>query len=210
MDPQPEENTPINGEIVEQTPWLWDEPRERRGDRYDEDTIAEAIRARAMGFTLVQIANRVGCHFETVRRWCGEHEKSRHYADADVIQVRAAMAVELETASHEAWRLVREYPGTELALKALSQLNHLVRTRMTLLGAAVPARVHVDIKETTQTDLELQEMIREAQAKAWTDADRIKAGFEQRNGPPVKPKANRGGPRPGPLGKSEVNPPEPS
>ncbi len=210
MDPQSDENTPLEGEVVPRDQWLWEEPEGTHEKRYDEETIAEAIRARAMGFKPSEIAERLGCHRTTVVRWCADHLGSRNYGDPDIPKVRAALAVELETASHEAWRIVREAPGTLAALKALNTVDSIARTRANLLGAVAPTRVHVDVKETTQADLELEEMINEARARSWTDADRIKAEFERRNGPVEKPKGKAGGYRPGSCGRTEANPPESS
>lgn len=180
MATQNDENGPLEGEVV-----LYQgdrRSRNRDGGFWDEDTIAEAIRARALGFPLRKIAERLGCSHEQVRSWCGEANKKRRYGDADIVKVRAEMAIELETAEHEALRLVRMYPGTELALKALNTLNGLVRTRANLLGAVAPVRVHVDVQEVMQEDLELRDMVNTAKAKAAADAEQIKRDFEARSG----------------------------
>lgn len=171
---------PIEGEIVGPVPLIEGERDDRRRERryHDEDTIAQAIRARALGFSLQEIAGQLDVSHESVRRWCGEANKSRQYGRADLPKVRAAMAVELEAAEHEALRVVRTYPGTELALKALNTFNQLIRTRANLVGAVAPVKIDVDVKETTAVDAELQEMVAAARQASQTQIDKIREGFE--------------------------------
>lgn len=172
----------ISGEIVPAD--QWDEPRNGgqngAGKRYSEEVIAEAIRARALGFSLRQISDRLGISAETVRKWCREAGVQRTYRDVDIPKVRAELAIELEAMQHEALRVVRMYPGTKLALEAITAANHVIRTRANLLGAVAPARVQVDVTETTAQDLELRDMINVAKAKQDAERARIRAEFEAR------------------------------
>lgn len=61
-------------------------------------------------------------------------------------------------------------------LGAIDRLIKLSETKRKMLGIDAPVKTQVDIVETTQADLELQEMVREAQAVANAAADRIRNG----------------------------------
>lgn len=181
QEPQAPEGA-VSGEVLPaEAPYLWDgddRRRDRQHRRYPQEIVEEAIRARALGFTLKEIGQRLGCSHEIVRRWCNEHQKSREYVAADIPKVRASMAVELETAEFEAMRVVRMYPGTELALKALGVFKGLITTRANLIGAVAPARTEADAGRVSATDLELIDMINSAKAKADAEIAKIQNAFE--------------------------------
>lgn len=183
-EPQPEKV--YTGEIVTARP-LFEEHEDRRRDapRYDEETIAEAIRAVVAGFPLSQVAERVGCAKVTVWRWYTGAIKDREIANnpSAVSNARAKIALELETAREEAWKIIRNYPGTKIALEALVQINNLIRNQAVLQGLNAPTVVHVDTPAANETDLELQEMITEARAKSFGEIERLEREFNQRGGP---------------------------
>lgn len=169
---------PLEGEIVGPVPLLpGDDDRRKERRYYDEDLKAAAVRARALGATLKQVGERFGVSHETVRIWTGEAVKNRRAADADIDMFRARMAVEFESLEHEAQRLVFLYPGTELALKAITVAAKIKSARANLLGAVAPARVHVDLTQVDTADAELQEMIATARAKSQAQIDKIRKGF---------------------------------
>lgn len=173
----------ISGDIVPADEWD-EKPNDgyrSRGNRYSADTIAEAIRARALGFSLQQISDRLGPNIETIRIWCQEAARGRQYPTPQSLnRVRGEMVVELEAMQHEALRVARMYPGTELALKGLTVANHILRTRANLIGVNAPQRVDVKVEEITEADRELFDMINEAKAKSALAEDKIKEGFERR------------------------------
>jgi hypothetical protein len=51
-------------------------------------------------------------------------------------------------------------------LGAIDRLVKISESRRKLLGVDAPIKTHVEVTETTQQDLEIQELIREAQARA--------------------------------------------
>ncbi len=61
-------------------------------------------------------------------------------------------------------------------LGAIDRLVRISESRRKLLGMDAPVKTQVDIVETTQEDLELQELLREAKARAAAAADKIKNG----------------------------------
>jgi hypothetical protein len=62
-------------------------------------------------------------------------------------------------------------------LGAVDRLVRISESRRKLCGLDAPVKVQADVQvtETTQEDLELQELIREAKAKAAASAERIRA-----------------------------------
>lgn len=62
-------------------------------------------------------------------------------------------------------------------LGAVDRLVRISESRRKLCGLDAPVKVQADVQvtETTQEDLELQELLREAKAKAAASADRIRA-----------------------------------
>lgn len=61
-------------------------------------------------------------------------------------------------------------------LGAIDRLVRISESRRKLLGMDAPVKTQVDIVETTQEDLELQELLREAKARAAAATDKIKNG----------------------------------
>jgi hypothetical protein len=182
-DPHNQNDPPLSGEVIEGelVPYLFTGDRDRRSDRvyYDEETIAEAIRQVMAGHRVTDVAARVGCNRQTVWRWVnGAKDKLGGVAFVDLPRVRGNLALELETASHEAWKIVRAYPGTKIALDAIVVINNLARNRAVLLGANAPVVVQVDHNVVTESDRELEELINEAKAKAANEVEAIKQSFE--------------------------------
>jgi hypothetical protein len=58
-------------------------------------------------------------------------------------------------------------------LAAIDRLVKISESRRKLLGVDAPIKTHVEVTETTQQDLEIQELIREAQARAAAGAAKI-------------------------------------
>jgi hypothetical protein len=61
-------------------------------------------------------------------------------------------------------------------LAAIDRLVKISESRRKLLGVDAPIRTHVEVTETTQQDLEIQELIREAQARAAAAKSKIQNG----------------------------------
>lgn len=147
----------------------------------DEDLVRAVIDARVQGATLMEIGAQYGISHETVRRWCGEAIKGRR-TEVDVVGLRVEAAMNLETARREAWtlyRLGKLVQNAGVMKDALTQVNQLSATHARLMGLNMPTRVDVQVTELSQAEIELQEMLREAQAKAANaEADIIRAASE--------------------------------
>jgi DNA-binding Lrp family transcriptional regulator len=63
----------------------------------------------------------------------------------------------------------------ELRLKAIDRVVRISNQRATLLGLNMPTRVDMTVTERTQQDIELQELINEAQARNTNVASQLKA-----------------------------------
>lgn len=148
---------------------------------YDEEFIADVIRAVVAGFKISQLGKRYDIPRQTIHRWYSEASKSRRGGDPQsVIKARGTVALELETAADECWRVIRENPGTELALKGVNSLVNVQRHRALLLGLNAPVVAQINVSEGDAKDAELQDMINSAKAKAANQADAIRAEFEKR------------------------------
>lgn len=147
----------------------------------DEDLIRAVIDARIKGGTLMDVAADYGVSHETVRRWCGEATRARR-AEVDVVGLRVEAAMHLEAARRESWELHRlgkaiKHPG--VMKDALALVNQQTMTHARLMGLLMPVRVDVAVTELSQAEVELQEILREAQAKAANvEADVIRAASE--------------------------------
>lgn len=147
----------------------------------DEDLVRAVIDARVKGGTLKAIGDQYGISHETVRRWCGEAIKGRR-AEVDVVGLRVEAAMHLEAARREAWKLHRLgelVQRADVMKDALTQVGQHTMAHARLMGLLMPTRVDVQVTELSQAEIELQEMLREAQAKAAAaEAEVIRAASE--------------------------------
>lgn len=147
----------------------------------DEDLVRAVIDARVKGGTLRDIADAYGISHETVRKWCGEAIKSRR-AEIDVVGLRVEAAMHLEAARREAWKLHAAGEAAQMPkvmLDSLTQVGQHTMAHARLMGLLMPTKVDVQVTELSQAELELQEMLREAQAKAAAaEAEVIRAASE--------------------------------
>jgi transposase-like protein len=195
MDERPEDNTDdarppsLAGEIVRPEPgWYGHGPGPHggsgsagRGRGYDSEFIATIIRAVVAGFKVVELSARYDIPRQTIYRWYADATKTRRGGDPKAVQrARGTVALELEVAAGECWRVIREHPGTELALKGVNALVNVQRHRAMLLGLNAPIVAQVNLHEVDAKDAELQEMIRSAKAASASQADAVRAQFEQR------------------------------
>lgn len=139
---------------------------------YDEDLVKQVIAYRVSHprDTLQDIADTFGLSRETVRRWTKETKDARS-ARVDVVGLRIEAAQHVETARDEAWRVYqtaatrRDVGAMRTALDALRTIGGLTGTQAQLLGLNMPVKVDVQVTELTQAEVELQELVREAQAR---------------------------------------------
>lgn len=186
---QPGSDHVYTGEIVLPAP----KGRERRSGRsqhqragntygriMDEDLVRDVIDARVVKkWTLQKVADTYGVSMSTVSNWCKEHGHLPPDAP-NVLKIRAEIAAALDVIGKETWRIHEEAEGApKVQLDALARLESIERTRGILHGANAPVRHDVTLTAVTEAERELQEMIREAQAKqALKEAAVIQAASE--------------------------------
>jgi hypothetical protein len=132
----------------------------------DEDAIAEIIRQRHRGVAIRELAKEHRVSKDTIIRWCGENIDRVKSSTAKAANARAAIVAELRTVRAEAWRIFEnnDHPGIKRDM--LVRVESTLVNEAILVGAKVPpvVKAEVQVTEVTQADLELQAMIREAQA----------------------------------------------
>lgn len=138
-----------------------------RRSRNAEDLLARRVRAvelRVLGYGYREIGSQLGISGYVA------HQDVKH-----ILQGREAEAVAHGRAVEEA-RLDKlvlvamqiatgESNGLEIRLKAIDRVIRAIGQRAQLLGLNVPAQLNVNITEKTQADLELDELLREAEAR---------------------------------------------
>lgn len=73
-------------------------------------------------------------------------------------------------------RILKDEVDEELTLKAIDRALKIADRRAKLLGLDAPQRVDATVTETTQQDLELQEMVREAKARTARQEQQLRGG----------------------------------
>lgn len=171
---EPQASGALEGEIVlvgyEYTSERTQQDRARKGRQriLDDDTVTEIIRERLVKRrTLRDIASEYGISTQTVLRYANEF---RHAAppSPNVVKTRELLDDEFEVIATEGWKLYRmakDSSNLKDALKALSQLESILRARALLHGANAPVRHDLTVAVVTDAERELQEMIAEAKAK---------------------------------------------
>jgi hypothetical protein len=140
---------------------------------------SQAYELRLRGRTLRQIADDMGCSTGKVQDLLREEIKLRE--DPLVDKVRQFELDRLD-GYQQACMYVLDNPGVPVRdeasgvlhvivddrkiLNAIDRLVRISESRRKLLGIDAPIKTHVEVTETTQQDLEIQELIREAQVRA--------------------------------------------
>jgi len=158
--------------------------RNSSGQRdYDEAFISEVIAARVTDPRrgLRSIADEFGVSVESVRRWTTAAADKRQFAD--VPKLRGEASLRLQVAIDEAWAIYRAAVATRklrYALDALHMINMFTATDAKLMGMNMPVKLDVAVQQQlTEAELELQEIIREAQAKTAADEAAVIAQASQ-------------------------------
>jgi DNA-binding CsgD family transcriptional regulator len=135
-----------------------------RNNEADAATRAEqAFDLRLRGLSNREIARQMKVDPKTVRNWIDNEIEAR--VAPGVAKLRVIMNAELAEMKVQAWAIVAQAAGTELALKGIDRLLQIARREAALNGADSPVRVEVTSVEKSQADLELEELLREAQAR---------------------------------------------
>jgi hypothetical protein len=143
---------------------------------------SQAYDLRLRGRTIRQVADDMGISPTKVHKLLTEEIRARE--DPLIEKVRQFELDRLD-GYQQACMYVLDNPGTVVVVpgpggelvqhvivddrKILGAIDRLVKiseSRRKLLGIDAPVKTHVEVTETTQQDLEIQELIREAQARA--------------------------------------------
>lgn len=154
--------------------------KHRRTADLDDDVRREIIRHRVMGESLRRIGDwcerehGVRPSAQTIHRWVGEARTERERVDPERMnQLRAGVMLELDTVAHEAWRIVRGFPGTEHALKAMDRVIAANNAAVNLLGLRIPVRQDVVVYHQTDEDRALLELVNETKARIAAEETRV-------------------------------------
>jgi hypothetical protein len=123
----------------------------------------KALELRIAGNTYTEIMKQTKVNSRTVRDDIALMLKER-----DVVlipQLRALEERRLDDALAAAYEVLTSHKGTELALKAVDRIVRAVSMRARLLGLDAPVELNVRTFEKTQADMELEELLREAEAR---------------------------------------------
>jgi hypothetical protein len=145
------------------------------------DKKARALELRANYKTLREIGAELGVSHQTAARWIDEEMKR-------IITPPAEHLVKLELQRYDQWTkvLLERLDSGGDPEKIIPLLFKASKSRRELLGLDAAIKVDATVTETTQEDLALQEMLREARAKqaildsqaATTVGPKIDAGKE--------------------------------
>jgi len=114
------------------------------------------------GRSVADAASQIGADRRTVQRWVDEEIEQRVSPRAE--KLRALGNARLDQYRAWAWEIAENATG-ELRLKALDRLLHIERRWAALNGADSPVRVDAILTERTQADLEMEELLRELDAR---------------------------------------------
>jgi DNA-binding CsgD family transcriptional regulator len=122
-----------------------------------------AYQLRVQGLTYSEIGRQIGTNPNTVRNWITA-EIERRVGDT-VVQMREIENARLDEMMQAAAAVMERGRGSELALKAIDRLLQVARRRAALNGLDSPVRVDLTSVHKTEADLELEELLREAQTR---------------------------------------------
>lgn len=129
---------------------------------------------RLRGLTVREIAESTGTPRSTVHRWIRELTEARMQESQSEL-----LAVELDRLDRYLAKLEQRlemHPGrTETILPLLLKLSE---RRAKLLGLDAALKVDATVTETTQADIELAELIRNAQLRATQEVSRVRGEIE--------------------------------
>jgi len=136
------------------------------------DRINRAFDLRLQGLLPRQIGELLGVSAGRV------NEYLRRYVDL-VIQPKADELRQIELERYDLY-LEKLQPKIERGDdKAINAAVRVSEARRRLLGLDAPVKIDAQVLEVTQQDLELQEMLREAQARNEATAQQLRDGWEQ-------------------------------
>ncbi len=130
----------------------------------------DALRMRIQGVDYRAIGEALGISAQTA--WRDVKNQLATVAVETATELRALEYAGLMKARSKAMQVLEASSG-EMALKAVDRVERLSRSMRVLFGLDVPTRIDVTHHEISQQDLELQEMIREANAANETAIEQI-------------------------------------
>lgn len=142
-------------------------PSGLRRSRNDEDLQVRRVRAlelRTLGYGYREIGVALGVAAYTAHQDV-KRELSRREGEATE-QARMVEEARLDKILLRAMQVVEQAKASpELVLKAIDRVIRVVHQRSVLLGLNLPARLDIHVTERTQADLELEELLNEAEAR---------------------------------------------
>lgn len=123
----------------------------------------KALELRIQGHTYPSICEQLGISIAT----CVHDIDAvlREKEAGNVLRLRQMEDERLDRALKASFEVLEAHPGTELALKAVDRIIRVSHRRSNLLGLDAPVELNINTVEKTQTDLELEELVREAQTR---------------------------------------------
>jgi predicted transcriptional regulator len=116
------------------------------------------------GMSPLVAARTLGRDPRTVRRWIDEEIEER--ISPRVEKLRSMGNARLDSLRAVAWTIAHDAANAaKLRLEAIDRVLHIERRWAALNGVDSPVRVEAVYTEKTQQDLEIEELIREAQAR---------------------------------------------
>ena len=129
----------------------------RRAER-----IEQAFRLRLQGLAIHEVAREMGVPQPTIRAWIDQSIEIR--VGPQVEKLRELANARLDYLRMRVWDIIRTASG-ELRLKAIDRALQIERRWAANNGSDSPVRVDAVITERSQADLEMEELLREAQAR---------------------------------------------
>lgn len=123
-----------------------------------------ALDLRIKGQTYRAIAKTLGINQSTLLHDIDVCLREREAGN--ILRLRQLEEERLDVALAAAMDVLAKGKGTELALKAVDRIIRVSGRRSNLLGLDAPVELNINTTEKTQADLELEELLREAEAHA--------------------------------------------
>jgi len=146
----------------------------------DPDIVGQVVADRVSGMTLREVSEKWGVSIQTVSNWAGEDRRNRTRVEA--AEARAEASQHLDVARRKAWDMFRKADAggaPKIMGEALNRVESITNSKARLEGAIRPVRVEVEIHALSDAEMELQAMVREAQAKAAADEAAIIAAASE-------------------------------
>jgi DNA-binding CsgD family transcriptional regulator len=124
---------------------------------------AEVLKMRRRGWSITRIAIELGVSASTISK--DLDTVLTEHTVANITMLRALENERLDYILDKCVEVIEAAPGTKLAIAAAGRLIQVSARRSALNGLDVPIRIDHTVHEVDAQDRELQEILREAQAR---------------------------------------------